>query len=164
MGQSGAGGRTERRTESCRCAGWQTKKYRRPDRPKRVETLKSAGVCGTACFGRAKQEKFWEVRQATQTQDGQDRELCPILHLIPEVLHLSNLPTPSQPKTKKRMRETEKACFLGFEAADSKKTTNTSVDAEFSPIMCLAFPSFHSTPHHWITMIPSHGFPHLAQK
>ncbi len=67
--------------------------------PKRVETLKSAGVCGTACIGRAKQEKFWEVRQATHTQDGQDRELCPILHLIPEVLHLSNLPTPSQPKT-----------------------------------------------------------------
>jgi hypothetical protein len=67
MGQSGAGGRTERRTESCRRVGWQTKKYRRPDRPKRVETLKSAGVCGTACIGRAKQEKFWEVRQTTQT-------------------------------------------------------------------------------------------------
>ena len=107
MGQSGAGRRTERRTESCRCAGWQTKKYRRPDRPKRVETFKSAGVCGTACIGRAKQEKFWEMRQATHTQDGQDRELCPNLHLIPEALHLSNLPTPSQPKTKKRMRETK---------------------------------------------------------
>jgi hypothetical protein len=95
MGQSGAGGRTERQTESCRCAEWQTKKYRRPDRPKRIETLKSAGVCGTACIGRAKQEVFWEVRQATHTQDGQDRELCPNLHLIVEVLHLTTPPTPS---------------------------------------------------------------------
>ena len=129
MGQSGAGGRTERRTESCRCAGWQTKKYRRPDRPKRVETFKSAGVCGTACIGRAKQEKFWEVRQATQTQDGQDRELCTILHLIPEVLHLSNLPTPSQPKTKKECERQrgEKVFFLGFEAADSKTKNNEHI-------------------------------------
>ena len=95
MEQSGAGGRTERRIESCRCAGWQTKKYRRPDRPKRVETLKSAGVCGTACIGRGKQEKFWEVRQATHTQDGQDRELCPNLHLTVEVLHLTTPPNPS---------------------------------------------------------------------
>ena len=96
-------------------AGWQTKKYRHPDRPKRVETLKSAGVCGTACIGRAKQEKFWEVRQATHTQDGQDRELCPILHLNPEVLHLSNLPR--QKKERERQRG-EKVFFLGFEAAD----------------------------------------------
>ena len=95
MEQSGAGGRTERRIEPCRCAGWQTKKYRRPDRPKRVETLKSAGVCGTACIGREKQEKFWEVRQATHTQDGQDRELCPNLHLTVEVLQLTTPPNPS---------------------------------------------------------------------
>ena len=86
---------TGRQRESCRCAGWQTKKYRRPDRPKRVETLKSAGVCGTACIGREKQEKFWEVRQATHTQDGQDRELCPNLHLTVEVLHLTTPPNPS---------------------------------------------------------------------
>ena len=129
MGQSGAGGRTERRIESCRCAGWQTKKYRRPDRPKRVETLKSAGVCGTACIGRAKQEKFWEVRQATHTQDGQDRELCPILHLIPKVLHLSNLPTSSQPKTKKRMRETKgrKSVFFRGWGGRFKKTKNEHI-------------------------------------
>jgi hypothetical protein len=129
MGQSGAGGRTERRTESCRCAWWQTKKFRRPDRPKRVETLKSAGVCGTACIGGAKQEKFWEVRQATHTQGGQDRELCLILHLIPEVLHLGNLPTPSQPKTKKRMRETKgrKSVFFRVLGGRFKKKNNEHI-------------------------------------
>jgi hypothetical protein len=48
------------------------------------ETFNSAGVCGTACMERAKQEKFWEVRQARHTQQGQDRELYPFLHLIGE--------------------------------------------------------------------------------
>ncbi len=105
MGQSGAGGRTERRIEWYRCAGGQTKKYRFPDRPKRVETWNPAGVSGTACIGRAKPEKFLEVRQARYTQQGQDRELYPFLHLIGDVLHCSIPPTPSRPKPKKRMRE-----------------------------------------------------------
>jgi hypothetical protein len=59
---------------------------RRPDRPKRSGTWDSAGVCGTACMGRAKQEKFLEVRHDSHTQQGQDRELYPILHLLEEVL------------------------------------------------------------------------------
>ena len=71
---------------------------------KRVANLNPAGVSGTACIGRAKQEKFWEVRQATHTQDGQDRELCLILHLIPEVL-VTSQPHPS-PRSK-RIRETK---------------------------------------------------------
>jgi hypothetical protein len=166
MGQSGGRGRTERRTEWCRCEVGQTKKYRRPDRPNRPESWDSAGVEGTACIGTAKQEKLWEVRDAWHTQQGQDRELCPILHLIGEVLHCSIPPTPSPPKPKKRMRERKRRKSVFFRVWGGrfkKKTTNTSVDTEFSPIMCLAFPSFHSTPHHWITIIPSHGFPHLAQ-
>ncbi len=52
----------------------------------RVETWDSAGVCGTACMGRAKQEKFWEVRDDSHMEQGQDRELYPILHLIGKVL------------------------------------------------------------------------------
>jgi hypothetical protein len=117
-------------------------------------------------MGRAKQEKFWEVKQARHTQQGQDRELYPFLHLIGELLHCSTPATPSEPKPKKESERErgEKVFFLGVGAADSKtKTTRTSVDAKFSPIICLAFPSFHSTPHHWITIIPSHRFPHLAQ-
>jgi hypothetical protein len=166
MGQSGAGGRTERRTESCRCAGWQTKKYRHPDRPNRPESWNCAGVGGTACTGRAKQEKLWEVRDAWHTQQGQDRELCPILHLIGEVLHCSIPPTPSPPKPKKRLRETKgwkSVFFRGWGGRFKKKTTSTSVNAKFSPIMCVAFPSIHSTFHQWKTIIPSYGFPHLAQ-
>jgi hypothetical protein len=108
MGQSGAVGRTERRTDTCRCAGGPTKKYRRPDRPKRVETLDSAGMYGTACLGRAKQEKFLEVRHGSHTQQGQDRELCPILHLIGEVLHCRTPPTPAHPKPKKEKQTQRK--------------------------------------------------------
>jgi hypothetical protein len=126
---SGAGGRAERRIESCRCAGWQTKKYRRPDRPKRVETLKSAGVCGTACIGRAKQERFWEVRQATHTQDRQDRELCPNLHLTVEVLHLTTPPNPIPAQDQKRMRETKgrkSVFFRGWGGRFKKKNERIS--------------------------------------
>ena len=70
MGQSGAVGRTERHTDSCRCAGGQTKKKRRPDRPKRVESLDSAGVSAAAFIGRGKEEKFGELRDGTHTQAG----------------------------------------------------------------------------------------------
>ncbi len=133
MGQSGAVGRTERRTDSCRCAGGQTKKYRRPDRLKRVETLDSAGICATVFIGRAKEEKFWELRHGMHTQAGQGKETCPNLHLNGEVFHLCTFPTPAQPKLPKEMRGTNgrKVFFLGVGAADSKKKTNTSVDAEF---------------------------------
>ncbi len=118
MGQSGAGGRTERRIEWCRCGGSQTKKNRFPDRPKRVEKFNSAGVCGTACMGRVKQEKFWEVRQARHTQQGQDRELYPFLQLIGELLHCSTPATPSRPKPKKRMREKKRQkSVLGSETS-----------------------------------------------
>ncbi len=122
MGQSGGAGRTERRTESCRCAGGQTKKYRRSDRPKRAESLESAGVCGTACIGRAKQEKVWEVRQARHTQQGQDRKLCPILQYPPPQPH------PGQKPKKECERERGGiVIFLGFGAADSKKTKNEHI-------------------------------------
>jgi hypothetical protein len=76
------------------CRGPDQEVYWRPDRPKQVESWDSAGVCGPACMGRAKQEKFWEVRDGSHTQEGQDRELYPILHLIGEVQHCSTPPTP----------------------------------------------------------------------
>ncbi len=158
MEQSGAGGRTERRIEWYRCAGGQTKKNRIPDRPKRVEAWNPAGVSGTACFGRAKQEKFWEVRQATHTQQGQDRELYPFLHLIGEVLHCNTPPTPSRPKPKKRMRERKRRKSVSFRVWGGRFKKNKKRTHQ------CAFPSFHSTPNQWKPIIPSHGFPHLAQK
>ncbi len=45
-----------------------------------------------------------------------------------------------------------------------KKTTNTSLNAEFSPMVYLAFPSFHRAPYHWTKLIPSYGFPNRAGK
>ena len=39
-----------------------------------------------------------------------------------------------------------------------KKKTNTSLDADFSPILYLTVPSFHRAPYHWTTIIPSYGF------
>jgi hypothetical protein len=82
-------------------------------------------------MGRAKQEKFWEVRQAKHTQQGQDRELYPFLHLIGEVLHCSTPPPPttSRPKPKKRMRERkrQKVFFLGVGAADSKNKNDAHI-------------------------------------
>ncbi len=75
-------------------------------------------------------------------------------------------PNPSSAKTPKRNeRDKWKAkCFFRGWGGRFKKKTNTSVDAEFQPIMCLAFPSFHSTPHQSITIIPSHRLPHLAPR
>ncbi len=52
----------------------------------------------------------------------------------------------------------------GVGAGDLKKKKNTPLDAEFSPIVYLAFPSFHRAPYHWTTIIPSYGFPNRAEK
>ncbi len=145
MGQSGAVGKTDRRTDSCRCAGGQTKKKRRPDRPKRVGTFNSAGVCAAAFIGGAKGEKFWELRDGTHNQAGQDKETCSILHLIGEVLYLSTPPTPSQPKPEKRMREEnkQKSVFLGVGAADSKKKNNEHISGcQISAYHLPRFPPF----------------------
>ena len=49
MGQSGGVCRTDGRRHSCRCEGDQTKKKRRPDRPKWVRKGPSAGGGGNAC-------------------------------------------------------------------------------------------------------------------
>jgi hypothetical protein len=140
----------------------------RPDRPKQVESLDSAGVSAAAFIGRVKEDKFWELRDGTHTQARQDKETCPNLHLIGEVLHPSTPPTPSQPKPQKRMRERKRrkrVFFRGWGGRFRKKQkTNTSVDAKFQPIICLVFPPIHSIPHHWKTIIPSHRSPHLAQK
>ncbi len=121
----------------------------------------------TSLKGKTREVLGSETSYAHTTGAGQ-RALYPFLHLIGEVLHCNTPPQlhpgPSPKKECERERG-EKVFSLGFGAADSKKTkTNTSVDEEFSPIMGLAFPSFHSTPNQWKPIIPSRGFPHLAQK
>ena len=59
MGQSGAGDRTDRRRHSDRWEGDQTKKNRRPDRPKRVREGTSGGGGGAEpALGRGKKDKY----------------------------------------------------------------------------------------------------------
>ncbi len=71
-------------------------------------------------------------------------------------------------KDQKRKTDTKEAkkCFgQGMVGNFAKKTTNTSMDAEFSPIIrILAFSYFHRAPYHWTTMIPSYGFFNRAEK
>ncbi len=77
-------------------------------------------------------------------------------------------PNPIPAKTQKkdeRDKGAEKCFFQGLgQQIQKKQKTNTSVDAKFQPVICLAFPPIHSTPHHWKTLIPSHRSPYLAQK
>ena len=61
MGQSGAGGRTDRRRHSDRWEGDQTKKNRRPDRPNRVREGTSGGGGAEPALGRGKKEKYYEL-------------------------------------------------------------------------------------------------------
>ncbi len=123
----------------------QTKKKRRPDRPKWVESLDSAGVSTAAFIGRGKEEKFWELRDGTHAQAGQDKETCPNLHLIEEVLHLSTpQPHPSpNPKKECERERGEKVFFLGVGAADSKKTKNEHISGcQISAFHLPRFPPF----------------------
>ena len=94
MGQSGAGGRTDRRRHSDRWEGDQTKKNRRPDRPNRVRAGTSGGGGAEPALGRGKKDKYLELSDGTGGEQGQERELCRNLHLIGEVLHCSTPPTP----------------------------------------------------------------------
>ena len=63
MGQSGGGGRTDRRRHSCRWEGDQTKKNRRPDRPKRVREGTSGGGGGEACIGEGKKREILRIER-----------------------------------------------------------------------------------------------------
>ena len=63
MGQSGAGGRTDRRRHSDRWEGDQTKKNRRPDRPNRVREGTYAGGEGTACIGEEKKRQILGIER-----------------------------------------------------------------------------------------------------
>ncbi len=71
-------------------------------------------VSATAFIGRAKEEKFWELRDGTHNQAGQDKETCPNLHLIGEVLHLSTPPNtiPAQAQKKNAREKQAKKCFF----------------------------------------------------
>jgi hypothetical protein len=100
-------------------------------------------------------------------KQGQDRELYCNLSLTGEVLHFSTLATPKNGDPKKRQTDTKgtKSAFeRGWCRRFEKKKSNTPLDAEFSPIVYLAFPSFHRAPYHWTTIIPSYGFPNRAGK
>ena len=65
MGQSGGVCRTDRRRHSCRWEGDQTKKNRRPDRPKRVRQGPSAGGGECLHWGRKKRQilgiERWQI-------------------------------------------------------------------------------------------------------
>ena len=103
------------------------------------------------------------MRDGSHIQQGQDRELYPILALTGEVLHCSAPPIPERPQPQKRMRETEEQ-KRGLERGWCGRFKNKKRTYHWMRNFCLscfALPSFHSTPHHWTTIIPSHGFPHL---
>jgi hypothetical protein len=110
-----------------------------------------------------KQETYLEVRNAQHRWQGQNRELFNNLPLIGEVPHCSTFITPKKWEPKERHTDTKEAKKVvwgrGGAGNLKKTTTNTSLDAEFSPIVYLAFPSFHRAPYHWTTIIPSYGFP-----
>ena len=63
MGQSGGVCRTDRRRHSCRWEGDQTKKNRRPDRPKRVREGTSGGGGGGACIGEEKKRQILGIER-----------------------------------------------------------------------------------------------------
>jgi hypothetical protein len=55
----------------------------------------------------------------------------------------------AQKKDTQTQRKQKSGFERGWCGKFEKKTTNTSLDAEFSPIVYLAFPSFHRAPYHW---------------
>ena len=63
MGQSGGVCRTDRRRQSCRWEGDQTKKKRRPDRPKRLRDSVSGGGGGGACIGEEKKRQILGIER-----------------------------------------------------------------------------------------------------
>ena len=63
MGQSGGGGRTDRRRHSDRWDEGQTKKNRRPDRPNRVREGTSGGGGGGACIGEEKKRQIFGIER-----------------------------------------------------------------------------------------------------
>ena len=78
---------------------------------------------------------------------------CP--HFFIQVPDQKKLQTQHGPK---------KCFFWGWCGKFEKKKTSTSLDADFSPILYLTFPSFHRAPYHWTTIIPSYGFSNRAEK
>ena len=63
IGQSGGVRRTDRRRHSSRWEGDQTKKNRRPDRPKRVREGTSGGGGGGACIGEEKKRQILGIER-----------------------------------------------------------------------------------------------------
>ncbi len=81
-----------------------------------------------ACMGEGENEKYCELRDGTHRGQGQERELCPILHLVGEALHCSTPPTQKRPRQKKRNTQTEvkkSGLERGWCGRFKKKTTDT---------------------------------------
>ena len=120
-----------------------------------------------ACIGRAKEGKKLKVCETGYMGEGQKTELYSSTPTASLVMQCSALISSSRSQTKKNFRHNrgQKSVFKGVGAGNlKKKKTNTSLDADFSPILYLTFPSFHRAPYHWTTIIPSYGFSNRAGK
>ena len=58
-------------------------------------------------WAREEKDKYYELKDGRQGEQGQDRELYLILHLVGEALHCSTPPTPKRQKQKKKNTQTE---------------------------------------------------------
>ena len=120
-----------------------------------------------ACFGSENEGKYLKVSGTGYMWEGQKTELYSSPPTASLVVQCSALISSSRSQTKKNFRHNrgQKNVFKGVGAGNLKKnTTNTSLDADFSPILYLTFPSFHRAPYHWTTIIPSYGFSNRAGK
>ena len=79
-------------------------------------------------WARKKNGKYSELIDGRHREQGQERKLCAILHLVGEALHCSTPPTPKRPKQKKRNTQTEgkkSGLERGWCGRFKKKTTDT---------------------------------------
>jgi hypothetical protein len=141
------------------------------NRPKRkgVRTVQNGsakvillGGGGLPAWARKKNEKYSELRDGRHRDQGQERELCPILHLVGEALHCSTPPTPKRPKQKKKKptdRGRKKWFGEGLVREIQKQNDGHTTGGGFIAYHVPLFPLF-----------PAHPLPldrnifHLAQK
>jgi hypothetical protein len=169
-GQKRGAFQTGRQRQSCRCAGTQTKKKRRPDCPKRVRLLESICWGVRDCLHREGKRREILKSGRCQTHQGGpgDGDLFESTLRSKGILVVPS--SPPKGSTQKNL-QAETNFVFGWERGwggrfEKKKATNIPVDAKFWHIMYLTFPSFQNTPYHWIkhkTFFITWIF-HLAQK
>jgi hypothetical protein len=153
MRQRGGVCRTDRRRHSCRWEGDQTKKNRRPDRPKRLrEGVSGGGGGGVACIGERKKRQILGIKrwQIGGTGAGQRALSDSAPNWRGTALQYPTKDKKVKPKKKKHTdRGIKKVLWRGVGVGNSKKkTTDRQVVVIFKPIMYLSFPSFQRTPYH----------------